>query len=48
VALAAFFTTFFEYRRQGAAKRTDRFIEMRQRLRGNAEFVRICELLERG
>lgn len=35
-----------EYRRQGAAKRAEQFLEMRSRLRGNDKFGHICQLLE--
>ena len=38
---------FIEYRLQGAAKRSDIFLAMRSRLRNDASFAKICDLLER-
>ena len=46
VAVATLAKSLSEYRRQGAAKRIEQILEMRERLRGNEKFVNICELLE--
>ncbi len=46
VALATFWKSLVEFRRQGAAKRAEQFLAMRSRLRGDPCFVRICEMLE--
>jgi len=35
-----------EYRRQGAARRAEQFLQMRSRLRGNEKFVAICQMLD--
>lgn len=49
VLVAAIVATkgFFEYRLQGAAKRSDIFLAMRTRLRSDKSFSDICDLLER-
>jgi hypothetical protein len=49
VALVALLTLakgLFEYMRQGAQKEADRFIEMRERFKGNQTFSDICLKLE--
>jgi len=48
VAVAVVVATkgFIEYRLQGSAKRSDIFLAMRTRLRGDPSFSKICDLLE--
>jgi hypothetical protein len=44
--VATFVKSVLEYVKQGSSKRAEQFLEMRTRLRGNPEFVEICELLD--
>jgi hypothetical protein len=46
VGVATFIKSVLEYVKQGSSKRFEQFLLMRSRLRGNPEFVEICELLE--
>jgi hypothetical protein len=46
VALATLWKTLSEYVRQGTEKRAEQFLTMRTRLRTNADFAHICQLLE--
>jgi hypothetical protein len=46
VALVTFLLSFCEYKRQGAQKKAEYFLEMRKRLKENASFKNICDLIE--
>jgi hypothetical protein len=46
VAVGTLVKSVLEYVKQGSSKRAEQFLLMRSRLRGNAEFVEICELLD--
>lgn len=46
IAILTFWKTLDEYIKQGASKRAEQYLEMRNKLRGNQHFVRICNLLE--
>ena len=46
VALATLIKGLVEYRKQGATKRAEMFLQLRTRLRQDASFSRICDLLE--
>jgi hypothetical protein len=46
VGLGTFIKAVIEYRKQGAAKRSDLFLSMRSRLREDPSFKEICTLLE--
>ncbi|MGH8647556.1 MAG: hypothetical protein ACREX4_25080 [Gammaproteobacteria bacterium] len=46
VALITLMKGVIEFRRQGAQKRWDLFFSMHDRLKGNAKFGELCELLE--
>jgi hypothetical protein len=46
VGVVALIKSFWEYRKQGAQKRAEHFLAMRQRLKGNESFKRICNLLD--
>ena len=47
IALLTFGKSLDEYIKQGTAKRAEQFLDMRNKLRGNQDFVRICNLLEK-
>src|SRR5947208_449500 len=46
VAAVSAVKALIEYRLQGAAKRSDIFLQMRSRLRSDSGFARICGMLE--
>jgi hypothetical protein len=46
VGVITLLKSVLEYKRQGATKRAEQILEMRERLRGKARFVDICDLLE--
>lgn len=46
VATFAFIISFLEYVKQGAQKRAEHFLTMRELLKGNESFKRICNLLD--
>jgi len=46
IGILTFFVGLNEYRRQGAQKRVDLFIEMRRRLKENETFKKISDLLD--
>lgn len=48
IALATFVKALIEYQQQGRQKRADRFFELRERLKGREEFLRLAELLDAG
>lgn len=46
VGLGTFIKALMEFRKQGAAKRSDLFLSLRSRLREDPSFKEICSLLE--
>ena len=48
IALATLIKALIEYRQQGRQKRADRFFELRERLKGREEFLRLAALLDDG
>jgi alpha-D-ribose 1-methylphosphonate 5-triphosphate diphosphatase PhnM len=46
VALVTLIKGVIEYTHQGAQKRAEHFISMRERLKKNTEFENLCDLLE--
>jgi hypothetical protein len=46
VAVAGLWRSFLELAKQGATKRAEQFLEMRERLRRDKEFADICQYLE--
>lgn len=45
-AIFTFVKSVFEYTKQGAQKRAEHFLTMRERLKSNESFKRICNLLD--
>ncbi|MGD0077305.1 MAG: hypothetical protein ABSB91_01615 [Sedimentisphaerales bacterium] len=46
VAVSALVLSFLEYVKQGAQKRAEHFITMRERFKNNEKFQKICNLLD--